>query len=62
VKLSKVPVKYPKIIALIWIAVFLLSIPAFLNYGHYVDYRNSNVSGSGTESGEAACIMEMSVP
>ena len=57
-KLSKVPVKYPKIIALIWVAVFLLSIPAFLNYGHYVDYRNSNVSGSGTESGEAACIME----
>ena len=57
-KLSKIPIKYPKIIALIWVAVFLLSIPAFLNYGHYVDYRNSNVSGSGTESGQAASIME----
>ena len=45
-------------VALIWIAVFLLSIPAFMNYGHYIDYRNSNTSGSGTESSEAANIMK----
>ncbi|MGP6239451.1 MMPL family transporter [Cuniculiplasma sp. SKW4] len=45
------------VVLAIWIVVILLSVPAVMSYGHYLNYSNGTSTPTGSESYEASQIL-----